>query len=217
MVVSQVALKFVGLAVVSFLCDKYTEGSWHSFACGLCFLCHKMFFGHCIEFVNGFLHFLGFNVWLELFIVPVITTTSSCCSLASDCLSFEEIVEIFYKVWARSWMSDENNFSSCVNNSDVWNSLHTKFFVGDTLSISHVVMLNICPFLVFNMALDCGSILIDWKTDQSYLSSPCCSMFLKHLLVVRHWALAWWTPSGPEIKKQDFSCIMSDVTFTWSI
>jgi len=58
-------------------------------------------------------------------------------------------------------MSNENYFSFSVYNSDMRNSLHSKLFVGNTLSISHVVVLNASPVLLLDMALDCRSILID--------------------------------------------------------
>jgi len=36
-------------------------------------------------------------------------------------------------------------------------------------------------------------------------------MFFKHFLVVSHWCLAWWTPSGPEIKKQNFTLLVINI------
>lgn len=39
-------------------------------------------------------------------------------------------------------------------------------------------------------------------------------MFFKHLLVMCHWSLAWRTPSGPEIKKQDLTFFVLDIALS---
>jgi len=160
-VVLHIVLESVGLAIILRFVDEDTESSWHSSSDFLSCFGQQMCFSISQEFCHCTFNCIGFDVLLELFIILLIITTSCSASLSSNCFSFKQIVEILYKIWSRSWVSNEYNFSSGVNNSYMWNSLYSEFFVGNTLSISDVVVLDACPLLVLNMVLDFLSSLIN--------------------------------------------------------
>ena len=134
--------KYVRLAVESLAADKHTECSWHSCACSLGFLRLAMSYPELLEFGDQSWCIVGFDVCLKFFIIVLTITTSSRSASASDFLSFKKIVEILHKVWSRSWMAYKYDLALGINNSDVRNSVDSKLFVSNTLSISHVVVLN---------------------------------------------------------------------------
>lgn len=203
----------LGLAVESGLVDKDAEGSWHSSSSILGCISLKNFIGVLQEFCYSIVDLACFDVCSKCTILTIFVVTSSSwgSSFSGDRLSSQELINISLKVWPVCWMSDENNLSSSVDESDVWDSLYSKFFVSDALSISHVVVLDLGPSLSVDMVLDSGSSLINGETNQSYSVSPLFSVLLKHFLIVSHWCLAWWAPSSPEIKEQYLSFLVLNI------
>ena len=94
-------------------------------------------------------------------------------------------------------------------------TLDTVVLICCTSSSSNVVMFNQLPFLRFNVVLNSSSIIINWKTNQTYFITPVFTSCLKHMLVVSHRGLAWWTPSCPKIKKYNLSLFVLDSSGTW--
>ena len=94
-------------------------------------------------------------------------------------------------------MAYESKFSVCVNKDHMGHSLHAVVLVAGGASLMQV--LNRFPLLfsnVLNYDLWC---LIDANSDYAHLVAPAGSVVLEHLLVVRHWCLAWRAPGSPEI------------------
>lgn len=124
--------------------------------------------------------------------------------------SFKKLCKIFFEI-AMSWMTNENNLSVCVNQCTVGDALDSPHLICSTFSIPHMVMLNFLPSLGLNVLLHSVSRLVDTQTKDSYFVAPFVCISNEHLLVVRHWLLAWWTPSGPEIKKHHLALGVSDL------
>ena len=213
LIVLKIVTELFCFAIELLLMDKNTESSWHTCSCFLSWILLAVWFWKFVEGLNEPIDFVSSNIWFEGTFSFIIIST--CCrgSCSSKLFTSEEVVDIFFK-FSRSWMSDENNLSFCIDKSNMRNTLDTEFFVSNTLSISDMVVLDCCPSFSFNVTLDLISSLVNWKTNESDLIAPLLFVFFEHFLVMSHWSLAWWTPCGPEVKKNDLAGFMLDNSIT---
>jgi len=131
--------------------------------------------------------------------------------------SFEKFFKIFFQIFSSCWMTLVNNFSSSINEHDIW---YTSHFIDFTaIGFGSMVMDWPIPVLCFNMLHNSVSSLIDTNTDDLDLVTPFGTIIGKHFFVVSHWFLTWWAPGGPEINEPNFSWDVLEgnwiTTFNW--
>lgn len=100
-------------------------------------------------------------------------------------------------------MSFENNDTISINKHGAWYTSYVILIAA--IGFVSVIMLRISPSFSINVLNKSISGLINTDANDSYFAIPIISSFCKHLMIVSHWCLAWWTPGGPEINEPDFS------------
>jgi len=70
-----------------------------------------------------------------------------------------------------------------------------------------------CPPFSCNVIFNLLSSLVNAQTNDLDLITPFLTIFFKHLLIMGHWGLAWWTPCSPEINHQNFTLIVLNLNW----
>lgn len=76
--------------------------------------------------------------------------------------------------------------------------------------LATLVVLRLRPPLFFDVLFNIGCRIINRKSNYSYFLTPFLAFLFKHFLIVGHRFLARSTPSGPKIKQQNCTFLMSD-------
>ena len=125
----------------------------------------------------------------------------------SDCATVKKSVDSCFKV-PLARMTNEYNFTLCVNKHNMRNSLNSKLFIGGANTVSHVIVFNIGPSFNLDVFLECAEILVYAQSNQSNFVSPGSFIFYYHLLVVVHRFLTRWAPSCPKVKQNYLTELM---------
>lgn len=103
-------------------------------------------------------------------------------------------------------MSNKHNLPISINQNNMRNTFSTiVIWCWRTTSME---VLNLFPFLSFNMLGYCWNCLINRNTNDSHFITPSFPIVLNHFLVMSHWSLTRWTPGCPEIYKHNLSLFM---------
>lgn len=105
-------------------------------------------------------------------------------------------------------MSHAYNFALLIYENIEWNTLKREDLVCLANSISHMVMGQCFPALVFDPVLESLKILIDTHTVKPDLVTPLVPVFCENFLILLHWFLAWTAPRGPEVQQDNLSFFM---------
>ena len=105
-------------------------------------------------------------------------------------------------------MTHEGNFSISVKEDTEWDTSEAEHLVSLAGTIPYMVLFDTGPSLLINFSFDWSSCVVNAESKDLYFISPFASVLIKHLLIVSHWALAWWTPSGPEINQSHSAFLM---------
>jgi len=132
-------------------------------------------------------------------------------SLSCEFFTFKKSIEVLLKILSRGWMSNKDYSSFSINKHDMRNSLNS--ISRTAFRFMPMIMFDTTPFLFLDMTFHSIFGFVNADTDDSDFSTPVSSSFLKHFLIMRHWFLAWWAPSSPEIYQNDITFIMDDTAF----
>merc|ERR1711943_179134 len=110
-------------------------------------------------------------------------------------------------------MSFEHDHSLLVNDHDIWHAAHRVLLTAIRFC-SPIVNWSF-PIFIFDMLGNSLFRLVDTYSNNFDIISPLIFIFLEHVLVVLHWLLAWWTPSGPKINHPNLTFLVFQIH--WSI
>lgn len=96
----------------------------------------------------------------------------------------------------------------------MWHTAESIGLVVLTLAIANPPVLNLGPLFRFNVILNCPSVAVNRKTDQTYSVAPRSGIFSKHFLIMAHRFLARWAPGCPEIKQNYLSLLVFNCSFS---
>jgi len=123
-------------------------------------------------------------------------------------LILEKFINCFLEIGAW-WMALEDNGAFFVEKQHVWHTSSLVLF--HEFRLASMVVNDTVPLLIINMRDKLIHGLINTESENLDLTSPIRSL-LQHFLVVSHWPLARWAPSGPEINKPYFSLLVDEVS-----
>lgn len=85
---------------------------------------------------------------------------------------------------------------------------------SSALTVVYVVMLDLGPAFLRDAGLEIFSSIVSTEADKPNFALPSSLLFVEHFLVVPHGSLARRTPGGPEIKQDNLTRLVLDVSLS---